>query len=76
MSDLVAELSAQAHALPPEQRARLAEELLASLDPRDAEVEAAWDEELRHRIAEVERGSVQLIPSDEAFAQVRRALGR
>jgi len=76
MPDLVAELSAQAQALPPEDRARLAEELLASLDPREAEVEAAWDEELRRRIDEVERGAVQLVPADQAFAQVRRALGR
>lgn len=76
MPDVVAELSAQAKALPPEERARLAEELLASLDPREAEVEAAWDEELRRRIEEVERGSVQLVPADQVFAQVRRALGR
>ena len=76
MPDLVAELSAQAQALPPEDRARLAEELLASLDPRETEVEAAWDEELRRRIDEVERGTVQLVPADQAFAQVRRALGR
>jgi putative addiction module component (TIGR02574 family) len=76
MPDLVAELSAQAKALPPEERARLAEELPAGLDPHDTEVEAAWDEELRRRIDEVERGTVQLIPSDQAFAQVRQALGR
>ena len=76
MPDLVAELSAQAQALPPEDRARLAEELLASLDPRETEVEAAWDEELRRRIDEVERGTVQLVPADRAFAQVRRALER
>ena len=76
MSDLVAELSAQAKALPPEERARLAEELLASLDPHETEVEAAWDEELRRRIEEVESGTVQLVPADEVFAQVRRALGR
>lgn len=74
MPDLVAELSARASALSPEDRARLAEELLASLDPHDTEVEAAWDEELRRRIDEVERGTVQLIPADQAFAQVRRAL--
>ena len=54
MPDLVAELSAQAKALPPEERARLAEELLASLDPHETEVEAAWDEELRSRIDDVE----------------------
>jgi putative addiction module component (TIGR02574 family) len=74
MTDLVAELSAQAKSLPPEDRARLAEELLASLDPHEAEIEAAWDEELRRRIEEVERGIAQLVSSDQAFAQVRRAL--
>lgn len=76
MPDLVTELSNQAKALSREERARLAEELLASLDPNDTEIEAAWDEELRRRIDEVERGDVQLVPADRAFAQVRRALGK
>lgn len=76
MRDRVAELSAQAKALLPEERARLAEELLASLDPQEAEIAAAWDEELRRRIEEVEAGTVELVPADEAFAQVRRALAR
>jgi putative addiction module component (TIGR02574 family) len=76
MPDLVAELSAQAKALPPEDRARLAEELLASLDPHEADVDAAWNAELRRRIDEVERGIVELIPADQAFAQVRQALRR
>ena len=76
MPDLVAELTAKAQALSPHERARLAEELLASLDPHEVEVEAAWDEELRRRIDEVERGAVELIPASQAFAEVRRALGR
>lgn len=76
MPDLVAELSAQAKALSPEDRARLAEELLASLDPHEADVDAAWDAELRRRIDEVERGVAELIPADRAFAQVRQALRR
>jgi putative addiction module component (TIGR02574 family) len=76
MPDLVAELSAQAKALPPEDRARLAEELLASLDPHEADVDAAWNAELRRRIDEVERGVTELIPADQAFAQVRQALRR
>ena len=75
MPDVVAELAAKARALPPHERARLAEELLASLDPHEGEVEAAWDEELRRRIDEVELGAVELIPAARAFAQVRRALG-
>lgn len=76
MSDLVAELSARAQALPPEDRARLAEELLASLDPRVAEVEVAWDHELRRRIDEIDSCAVSLVPADEAFARVRQALRR
>ena len=76
MPDLVAELSAQARALAPQERARLAEELLASLDPHEIEVEAAWDEDLRRRIDEVESRTAQLIHADQAFAEVRRALGR
>jgi len=76
MSDLVVELTAKAQALLPHERARLAEALLASLAPHEADVEAAWDEELRRRIDEVERGAVELVPATQAFAQVRRALGR
>ncbi len=76
MTDLVTELTERAKALPPEERARLAEELLATLDPSEDGVEAAWDDEIRKRIDEVENGTVQLVPADEAFAQVRHALRR
>ncbi len=74
MADLVAELAARAQALPPEDRARPAEQLLASLEQAPAEVEAAWDAEIRRRVEEIESGQVALIPAEEAFAEVRRAL--
>jgi putative addiction module component (TIGR02574 family) len=73
MPQLLAELSARAQALVPEEPARLAEQLLASLAPQDAAVEAAWDEELRQRIEEVERGTVDLTPDDQVYARVRQA---
>ena len=76
MNDLVAELTERAKALSPEDRARLAEGLLASLDSSEEEVDAAWDAEIRKRIAEIENGTVQLIPGAEGFAQVRQALRR
>jgi putative addiction module component (TIGR02574 family) len=76
MADLIDELSERAKALPPEDRARLAEELLASLDPHDADVEAAWDMELRRRIDEIEQGEATLVPADQALAAVRQALRR
>jgi putative addiction module component (TIGR02574 family) len=74
MPDLVADLSLQARLLPPEDRVRLAEELLASLDPHVSDVELAWEKEIRRRVAEVEHGLVELIPAKAAFAQVRSIL--
>ena len=75
MSDLTEELVQKARTLPPEERARLAEELLASLhEDRGTEIEAAWDEEIRRRIAEIESGTVKLIPADEVFAEIRQML--
>ncbi|QIM51519.1 addiction module protein [Hydrogenophaga crocea] len=73
--DLLAELTARAQSLAPEERAQLAEALLASLDPHVADVEASWDIELKRRIADVEQGSVALVPIEEGFARVRRSLG-
>ncbi len=74
MSDLVDELSRKARALPPGDRVRLAEELLATVQEVDAEVELAWDEEIRRRIAEIDSGTAKLIPAEEVFAEVRRLL--
>ena len=75
MADLVSELSQRARALAPEDRARLAEELLASLEGDvDPEFEAAWDAELRRRVAEIDSGAVKLVPADEVFARVRGSL--
>lgn len=66
-------LEAEALKLPPEERAALAQRLLASLE-EDAEIEEAWAIEVERRIAEVESGAVQLIPIEEALARVRAAL--
>lgn len=74
MSNLVEELSHKARALSPEDRVRLAEELLASVQEPDAEVDAAWAKEIKRRIAEIDSGKAKLIPADEVFAEVRRLL--
>ena len=74
MTDLVEELSRKARALPPEDRIRLAEELLATVQEVDAEVEQAWDAEIRRRIAEIDSGTAKLVPAEEVFAEVRRLL--
>jgi putative addiction module component (TIGR02574 family) len=74
MSDLVEELSRKARALPPEERVRLAEELLATVQEVDPAVEAAWDAEIKRRIEEIDSGTATLIPADEVFAEVRRLI--
>lgn len=75
MSDLVIELSQKSQALRPEERVRFAELLLDSIhQSADGTVEDAWDEELKRRIDEVDRGIATLISAEEVFAQVRRAI--
>ena len=74
MSTLVEELSQKALSLPPEERVRLAEELLATVHKVDAEVEAAWEEEIKLRLEEIDGGIAKLIPADEVFAEIRRLL--
>jgi putative addiction module component (TIGR02574 family) len=71
MSPDVSELLKKALALPPEARAALAGSLLESLDePADEGVEAAWDEEIKRRLEEIDSGKVHMIPYEE----VRRRL--
>ena len=77
MSTLVEELSARAKSLPPEDRARLAEELLESLEESpESEVESAWDQEIERRVAEIEAGTAELIAAQDVHAEARRLLRR
>lgn len=69
---LVEELSRRARDLSPEERVQLAEEILATVHEQDEEVDAAWDAEIKRRIAEVENGTAKLIPAEEVFARLRR----
>ena len=76
MTDLGSEFTERAKSLLLEQRAHWTEQILATLDPQDGEIDAAWDDEIRRRINEIETGAVQAIPSELALAQVRQALRR
>jgi len=66
-------LEAAALLLPPEERARLAQRLIASLD-RDPEVTEAWDQEIIRRIAELEAGRLESRPAEEVLAEARARL--
>ncbi len=71
-ASLVEELSRRAKDLSPEERVQLAEEILATVHGEDDEVDAEWDAEVRRRVAEIESGTVALVPAEEVFARLRR----
>jgi putative addiction module component (TIGR02574 family) len=60
----------EAMALTPQERAQLAEQLLASLDNlSDAEMARLWAQEAADRAAELDSGLVARIPADVAREQ-------
>lgn len=70
MSTNVEELEAEALGLPAAQRALLVEKLIASLDV-EPDIEAAWADEVERRHAEIEAGTVALLPGAETMARLR-----
>ena len=73
MPDQVSELVKLGRALPPEDRERLVDQLLESLnEPAATELNAAWESEIERRLEEYDRGSVQAIDAEVVFAKARR----
>jgi|TARA_R100000322_G_C5357262_1_gene170009 putative addiction module component (TIGR02574 family) len=63
-------------ALSEAERAKLARDLIASLDgPADDDVAEAWDIELCRRINEVEAGKAQLLDIEDVLARIRTRIG-
>jgi len=61
----------EAAQLPERDRATLAGLLIETLDPAsESDVEAAWSEEIKRRLAEIDAGAVELIPWEEVRAEL------
>ena len=73
MADSVADLAAKGAALEPADRSRLIDLLLASLQeaPLD-DVQAAWDQEIGHRLDAYERGEITPVDGDAVLAEAKR----
>lgn len=69
MAEMEQHLAEQALKLPAQQRARIAERLLQSLDQPDPNLEAIWAEEAESRLAAYERGEIKAIPVQEVLAR-------
>ena len=77
MSTTLEQLTSQAIALSPEDRAQLADLLLASLpDEADEPLDAAWDLEIEHRVKAVESGTARLFSATDVHADARKIYQR
>jgi putative addiction module component (TIGR02574 family) len=76
MSVSFVEVLEPAKKLQPRDRARLAIELIASLDGRaDTDAEKAWATEIRRRAAEARKDPSVLVDWAEAKLELRKAVG-
>ena len=73
MSSQLEIVEGQALKLTAEERARLADRLIASLF-EDHEIEDAWEAEVERRVEEIESGRAALIPAAESIARARAAI--
>lgn len=72
---ITAEKIAEMLALPEQDRAYLARELIASLDgTADADAETAWNEVIDRRSCEIENGDVKCRSVDEVIRDIRSKL--
>ncbi|WP_404418726.1 addiction module protein [Marinospirillum sp.] len=68
-------ITSAAMTLPERERAKLAHDLVASLDgPADMSVAEAWDAEICRRIKDIESGKSELLDADEAIASARERI--
>jgi putative addiction module component (TIGR02574 family) len=70
MSTPVHDLEAQVLGLPPEDRARLLERLIASFEPR-SKAQEAWMQVAMRRQEDVRSGKTAMVSGNEALARVR-----
>ena len=70
-------IASEAILLPKDQRLTLAHRILSSLEPAaGAEVDVAWDEEIRERIKRYDAGLTSGIPGGDVFADLDKKLVR
>ena len=74
MPQTIAEFMDDALELPEQQRAELADLLIASLASPPSALHPAWASELRRRTDEIDAGIVQAIPWDEVRRQAQSQL--
>ena len=71
----IEEIEAAVAKLTPGQRGVLIDRIREMDKEKDPEVEAAWDTEIRRRIAEIDSGEAVLLDFDEVMGEMREKYG-
>jgi putative addiction module component (TIGR02574 family) len=67
----------EALSLPADERIGLVDKLLSSLNlPTQHEIDELWAVEAERRVAQINRGEVDLIPGEKVFEDIREKYGR
>lgn len=64
------ELLKEIESLPVEERARIADTVLKSLNPPEAAIDSKWAAVAKRRLDELRSGAVQAVPGDEVFENI------
>lgn len=72
MGTSLKQIEEQALGLNAEERAKLAEVMLESLNAPIAEVEEAWAREIEQRVAAYDRGDFQTHAAEDVFTEAKR----
>jgi putative addiction module component (TIGR02574 family) len=67
-----AELIDEVASLPVEERARVVDTLLRSLNSPESQIDAAWLEVAQHRLDELRAGRVETIPGEAVFERIHQ----
>ena len=71
MTDTAQALSVKARKLSPAERLELVDDVLASLDEPDPQIDLLWAKEAEERLAAYRRGEIKAVPLQEVLAKYR-----
>ncbi|HWY73893.1 MAG TPA: addiction module protein [Burkholderiaceae bacterium] len=74
MSSLLRAIEVEAMKLSPEERAELAERLIASVEP-PVPLDAEWKAEIARRLDDLDNGRTQSADGEQVLAELRKLIG-
>jgi putative addiction module component (TIGR02574 family) len=64
------EIIEEVASLPVEERARVADSILRTLNPPDSKIDRKWAQVAQRRLAELRSGRVKPVPGEQVFAKI------